>query len=63
MRVGGGYQVLRLVTREAPVAPSLAEVEPAVRAEVRRRGVDAALRTYLEDLRRRAEIDVAGAAP
>jgi parvulin-like peptidyl-prolyl isomerase len=63
VRASGGYHVLRLVAREAPVAAELAEVEPAVRAEVQRRAVDAALRTYLDDLRRRAEIDVAGSAP
>lgn len=63
VRAGGSYHVLRLVAREAPVAPELAEVEPSVRAEVQRRAVDDALRAYLEDLRRRAQIDVAGAAP
>lgn len=63
VRASGGYHVLRLVAREAPVAAELAEVEPAVRAEVQRRAVDAALRAYLDDLRRRAEIDVAGSAP
>jgi peptidyl-prolyl cis-trans isomerase C len=63
VRAGGGYQVLRLAARDAAIAPTLAEVEPAVRAEVQRRAVDAALRTYLEELRRRAQIDVAGAAP
>lgn len=60
---GGGYHVLRVVARETPDAPELAEVEPAVRAELKRRAVDAALRDYIEDLRRRAEIDVAGSAP
>lgn len=63
VRGGGGYQVLRLVTREASVVPPLAEVEPAVRAEVKRHAVDAALRAYIDDLRRSASIDVAGSAP
>lgn len=60
VRANGGYRVLRVVARAPPVTPELAEVEPAVRAEVKRRAVDAALRAYIEDLRRRAEIDVAG---
>lgn len=63
VRAGGGYHVLRLVAREEPALPELADVEPSVRAEMQRRAADAALRTYIEDLRRRAEIDVARSAP
>lgn len=61
VRAAGGYHVLRLVAREPGDAPELAAVEPQVRAELRRRAGDTALRRYLDDLRKRAEIELAGA--
>jgi parvulin-like peptidyl-prolyl isomerase len=63
VRAAGGYHVLRLVAREPGATPELAAVRDEVRAELRRRGGDEALRRYLDELRRRAEIRVAGALP
>lgn len=63
VRAAGGYHVLRLVAREPGASPALAEVEKEVRAEVRRHAGDAALRRYLDDLRSRAEITLAGGVP
>ncbi len=63
VRAAGGYQVLRLVARESNRVPELAEVEAEVRAEWRRRAGDEALRGYLDALRSRARIAVAGALP
>jgi parvulin-like peptidyl-prolyl isomerase len=63
VRAAGGYQVLRLVAREPNHVPELAELESEVRAEWRRRAGDEALRAYLDELRRRAAIAVAGSLP
>ena len=63
VRAPGGYQVLRLVAREPGVAPAYEAVLPQVRAEMQRRAGDTALQRYLEDLRARAEIRVAGDGP
>ena len=63
VRAAGGYQVLRLVAREPNRVPDLTEVENEVRAEWRRRAGDEALRTYLDELRRRAAINLAGSLP
>ena len=63
VRAAGGYQVLRLVAREPNRVPELAELESEVRAEWRRRAGDEALRAYLDELRRRAAINVAGSLP
>jgi hypothetical protein len=54
----GGFHVLQGVAREAGIPPALAEVEDEVRAEMRRRADDDALRAYLDDLRRRATVRV-----
>jgi parvulin-like peptidyl-prolyl isomerase len=61
VRAAGGWHVLRLVAREPATAPALANVEREVRQELRRRSGDEALRRYLDELRRRAAIRVAGA--
>ncbi len=63
LRAPGGYHVLRLVAREPNRVPELAEVETEVRAEWRRRAGDDALRAYLDELRRRAAITLAGPLP
>jgi len=63
LRAAGGYQVLRLVAREPNRVPELAELESEVRTEWRRRAGDEALRAYLDELRRRAAIHVAGTLP
>jgi hypothetical protein len=63
LRTAGGWEVLRLVEREAGTVPDFAEIEPAVRAAWRRRAGDEALRGYLEELRRRASVELAGSLP
>jgi parvulin-like peptidyl-prolyl isomerase len=55
---GTGWQVVVLVDRDAGFVPSLESVEKEVRAEVRRRAGDEALRDYLDELRDRAELVV-----
>jgi hypothetical protein len=59
----GGQQVLRLVAREPGSVPAFETVAAEVRAERVRRAGDDALRRYIEDLRARAAIRVAGDAP
>jgi hypothetical protein len=54
-----GWQILRVVARDPDVVPPLVEIEDEVRAEMRRRAGDAALRGYLDGLRARAEIRIA----
>jgi hypothetical protein len=61
VRSGSGYHVLQLLEREAEWLPPLAEIAAEVRAEHRRRAGDRALRAYLDDLRARAEIELAPA--
>lgn len=58
LSTGSGYRVVQLVEREPPRTPPFEEVEALVRAEWRRRAGDRALREYLEELRRRAEVRV-----
>lgn len=58
----GGFQVLLLSAREAPVSLPYDAVADDVRAEWRRRAGDEALRRYLAELRERAEIEIAGPA-
>ena len=43
--------------------PPLDEIREEVRAELRRRAGDAALRAYLDELRARADVRVADALP
>lgn len=59
IRSSDGYRVLQIVTRQADVSPALADIEPQVVAEFRRRAGEAALRAYLDRLRDRAEIIIA----
>jgi len=63
MRAAGGWSVLVLAEREPPHTPPLEAIEDQVRAELQRRAGDSALRRYVEQLRRRAEIRVAGSLP
>lgn len=58
VRSGTGYHVLQIVERQSDVTPPLAEIEPQVVAEYRRRAGDRALRAYLDDLRARAKVVV-----
>jgi parvulin-like peptidyl-prolyl isomerase len=60
-RAATGYQVLQLLERAPGFAPPLAEVESEVRAEMRRRAGDRALREYLDDLREEADVRVRNA--
>jgi len=53
---GGAWQVLQVIEREPDVTPPFEEIRPAVEEEARRRGGEAALRRYLDDLRRRAVV-------
>jgi parvulin-like peptidyl-prolyl isomerase len=62
-RSGAGYHVLRLVAREPGVVPPLDEIREEVRAELRRRAGDRALRDYLAELRERAELELASELP
>jgi len=55
---GGTWYVLRMVDREPEEALPLDEIESVVRAEMRRRAGDDALRSYLEKLRDRADVRV-----
>ncbi len=59
LAVSDGWQILRLVARDPDVVPPLAEIEDEVRAEMRRRAGDTALRDYLDGLRARAELRIA----
>lgn len=56
IRSAGGYQVLVLVERTDPEVPPLGEIAPEVRAEMRRRAADEALRSYLDELRRSGDV-------
>ncbi len=55
-RSGSGYHLLHLVDRDPPVVPDFDDIEPLVRREWTRRTGDRALRAYLDELRRDAEI-------
>jgi parvulin-like peptidyl-prolyl isomerase len=55
---GRSWYVLRMVDREAEQTPPLDEVEEEVRAEMRRRAGDRALRSYLEELREEADVRI-----
>jgi parvulin-like peptidyl-prolyl isomerase len=59
VRSEAGWRVLVLVEREAEWAPPLAEIEEQVRAEWVRRQGEIALREYLDELRRRADVRLA----
>jgi hypothetical protein len=56
VRSAQGYHVLHLVEREAGGAPPLEEIAPQVRAELRRRAEDRALRERLDQLRAEADV-------
>ena len=63
IRSASGHHVLQLVAREEGRVPALSEIEDEVRAELRRRAGDQALRDYLDDLRGRADVRVAPELP
>jgi len=63
LRSGTGFSVLHVVDRESESTPPLAQIEGEVRAELRRRAGDEALRRYLEDLRSDADVRVRSPLP
>lgn len=54
----GGIYLVRLIDREPPIVPPLAEIEPLVRQDLKRRRGDQALRRYLDDLRSEIPISI-----
>ena len=58
IRSGTGYHVVQILERQSDQTPPLADIQPQVVAEFRRRAGDQALRTYLNDLRARAHVVV-----
>lgn len=63
VRSAAGYHVVEVVEREPGAAPELSDVKDQVRAEVRRRNEDTALRTYVDELRRAGDVRVREPAP
>ena len=63
LRSGSGYRVLTLVDAESSRVPHLDAIRDDVRAELRRRAGDEALRRYLEELRDRADVRVVSSLP
>jgi len=59
VRSGSGIHLVQLVARERATTPPLAKIREQVRVDWRRRQGDLALRSYLDELRARAEIEVA----
>ena len=59
----GGYRVLVLLEREEDENPAFEAIESEIRSEVVRRNGDRALRTYLNELRERAEVRIADLEP
>lgn len=59
VRSGSGIHLVQLVARERATTPPLAKIREQVRVDWRRRQGDRALRSYLDELRARAEIEVA----
>lgn len=58
VRSGTGYHVLQMIARQPDVTPPLAEIREHVVREFRRRAADHALRSYIDDLRQRADVVV-----
>ena len=58
-----GYHVLQVVERREDADVPFIEARPEVVAEFRRRSGERALRTYLDQLRRRGEIEIARRLP
>lgn len=57
-RSASGYHVLVLLDRSPGFAPPFSDVQEEVRAELRRRASERALRDYLDDLREQADVHV-----
>lgn len=63
VRSAAGYHVVEVLEREPGVTPDLAEVREQVRAELRRRNENDALRGYVDGLRADADVRVRESAP
>ncbi len=63
VRSGTGVHVFRLLEREAPHIAPFEQIREQVRAEWVRRAGDRALRSYLDDLRARADVVVRDTLP
>ncbi|MFQ5667809.1 MAG: peptidyl-prolyl cis-trans isomerase [Candidatus Binatia bacterium] len=63
VRSGIGFHVLQVAERQPDHTPPLADIKPQVVAEFRRRAGDHALRSYLDDLRSRADVVTAATLP
>ncbi len=63
IRSSTGLHVLQVIERVPDPGPPLDEIKPQVLAEYRRRAGEQALRTYLDDLRRRANVAIAPTLP
>ncbi len=63
LRSSTGYHVLQLVDREPGAVPPLDRIREEVRAELRRRAGDQALRAYLAELREHADLLLSRALP
>jgi len=63
VRSGTGWHVIQMVEREAQRVPEFGEAEPQVRSEWTRRLGDRALRDYLDELRSRADVELAEVLP
>jgi PPIC-type PPIASE domain len=63
LRVAGGFRVVQLLEREADDERGFEDVREQVRAEMRRRAGDDALRRYLDALRAGASISIAPPVP
>ena len=62
-RSASGITCCVLLDRAPGFAPALADVSEEVRAELRRRAGERALRSYLDDLRAQADVRVRSEAP
>jgi parvulin-like peptidyl-prolyl isomerase len=62
IRSAAGYHVVEILTRDPDETPPLAEIADEARSELRRSNEDAALRTYVDELRRAASVQVREAA-
>lgn len=58
VRSSSGYHVLQLLERSAGETPPFETVKDQVLTEYRRRAADQALRSYLDDLRARSQIEI-----
>jgi len=56
IRSSTGYHVLQLLDRAAGQAPPFEEMKPQILATYRKQAADEALRSYLRDLRQRADV-------